>query len=212
MNRVKVLCAMNHFMLQAFSQQTVEGLKSHTLFRLALPPFQSFLDINLGKEVEKDRTVISCAFELHESTIQPGPDHVAALLQEARKIDQTFLRKATVFPIDINIQYQDIEQYRKQRIDLLLQSSYRIFNQWHDVGSFRAAVKALYNEQQFQDLLHNLLGLYATETHMLSRSIRLPGLLSLVRDSVTQTITNVMQQEAKTLAKSLAHTLYQRNR
>ena len=202
---------MNRFMLQAFSQRTVEGLKSHTLFRLALPPFQSFLDINLSKEVEKDRTVITRAFELHQSAIQPGPDHVAALLQEARKIDQTFLRKATVFPIDIQIQYQDIEQYRQQRIELLLQTSYRIFNQWQDVNSFREAIYELYNEKQFQDLLHNLLRLYARETRMLSRSVHLPSLLSLARDSVTQTITDVMQQAAEVLARSLARSVYRRN-
>jgi len=211
MNRVKALCAMNRFMLEAFSQRTVEGLKSHTLFRLALPPFQSFLDINLGKEVEKDRTVIARAFELHQSAIQPGPDHVAELLQEARKIDQTFLRKATVFPIDIQIQYHDIEQYRQQRIDLLLQTSYRIFNQWQDVNSFRKAIYGLYNEKQFQDLLHNLLRLYARETRMLSRSVRLPSLLALGRDSVTQTIADVMQQTAEVLARSLARTVYRRN-
>ncbi len=203
---------MNHFMLQAFSQRTVEGLKKHTLFRLALPPFQSFLDINVSKEVEKDRVVIVRASELQQSATKPVPDHVAALLLEARKIDQSFLRKATVFPVDIKIQYQDIERYRQQRIDLLLQASYRILSQWQGVSSFRTTVYALYSELQFQDLLHNLLGLYATETRMLSRSVRLPGLLSLARDSVTQTITNVMQQEAKTLASALAHTLYQRNR
>jgi hypothetical protein len=203
---------MNHFMLQAFSQRTVEGLKKHTLFRLALPPFQSFLDINVSKEVEKDRVVIVRASELQQSATRPVPDHVAALLLEARKIDQSFLRKATVFPVDIKIQYQDIERYRQQRIDLLLQASYRILSQWQGVSSFRTTVYALYSELQFQDLLHSLLGLYATETRMLSRSVRLPGLLSLARDSVTQTITNVMQQEAKTLASALAHTLYQRNR
>ena len=202
---------MNRYMLQAFSRRTVEGLKSHTLFRLALPPFQSFLDINLSKEVEKDRSVIARAFELHQSTTQPGPDQVAALLQEARKIDQTFLRKATVFPIDIQIQYQDIEQYRQQRIELLLQTSYRIFNQWQKVNSFRKAIYGLYSEKQFQDLLHNLLRLYAMETRMLSRSVRLPSLLSLARDSVTQTITEVMQQTAEVLARSLARAVYRRN-
>jgi hypothetical protein len=202
---------MNRFMLQAFSRRTVEGLKSHTLFSLALPPFQSFLDINVDKEVEKDRTVITRAAELYQSGDRPGPDHVAALLQEARKIDQTFLRKATVFPIDIKIQYQDIEQYRQQRIELLLQSSYRILTQWHEISSFRKAVNLLYNEKQFQDLLYKLLSLYATETRMLSRSVRLPSLLSLARDTITQTITNVMQKEAEALANSLAHKLYQRN-
>jgi hypothetical protein len=202
---------MNRFMLQAFSQRTVEGLKNHTLFRLALPPFQSFLDINLGKEVEKDRAVIARAFELQQSATQPGPDHVSALLKEARKIDQTFLRKATVFPIDIQIQYQDIEPYRQQRIELLLQTSYRIFKRWQDVDSFRKAIYGLYNEKQFQELLHNLLGLYARETRMLSRSVHLPSLLSLARDRVTQTISDVMQQTAEVLARSLARTVYRRN-
>ena len=208
MNRVKVLCAMNRVMLQAFSQRTVEGLKSHTLFRLALPPFQSFLDINVDKEVEKDRMVIVRAAELYQSGTRPGQEHMTALLQEARKIDQTFLRKATVFPVDIQIQYQDIEQYRQRRIELLLQTSYQIITQWQGLSSFRAAVNELYNEQQFRDLLHNLLKLYASETRMLSHSVRIPYPLSLARDSVTLTITSVMQQEAETLAKSLAHRVF----
>ncbi len=130
MNRVNVLCAMDRVMMEAFSQRTVEGLKDHTLFRLALPAFQSFLDINVGKEVEKDRVVISLAARMHQSGTKPGPAQVTALLQEARAIDQTFLRKATMFPIDIRIQYQDIERYRQQRIELLLQTSYHILTQW----------------------------------------------------------------------------------
>jgi len=133
---------------------------------------------------------------------------VVALLQQAREIDKTFLRKATVFPVDIQIQYQDIERYRQQRIELLLQTSYRILAQWQDVSSFRAAVKELYNEAQFRELLHDMLRLYATETRMLSRSVHIPHLLTLARDAVTQTISNVMEQEAEALAKSLAHTVY----
>lgn len=198
-------------MMETFSQRTVEGLKDYTLFRLALPAFQSFLDINVGKEVEKDRMVISRAAMMHQSGIKPGPAQVTALLQEARAIDQTFLRKATVFPIDIQIQYQDIERYRQQRIELLLQTSYRILTQWQDASSFRAAVKGLYNETQFRDLLHDVLKLYAMETRMLSRSVRIPHLLTLARDTVTQTINNVMEQEAKVLARSLTHTVYRRS-
>ena len=61
-------------MMEAFSQRTVEGLKGYTLFRLALPAFQSFLDINVGKEVEKDRVVISRAASMrseeHTSELQ----------------------------------------------------------------------------------------------------------------------------------------------
>ena len=66
--------------------------------------------------------VIALAARVYQSGTKPGPDHVVALLQEAREIDKTFLRKATVFPVDIQIQYQDIERYRQQRIELLLQT------------------------------------------------------------------------------------------
>jgi hypothetical protein len=210
MDRVKLLCAMNRTMLQDFSQRTVEGLKKHRLFRLALLPFQTFLDINVDKEVEKDRTVIPRAAGLHQSATRPEPAHVVALLQKARQIDQTFLRDATVFPVEIKIQYQDIEQYRQRRIELLLQTSYDILVQWQGVTSFRVAIKRLYNEAQFRELIHNLLELYARETRMLSHSVSIPNLLALARDSVTQTVSNVMKQEAETLAKSLAHRVYQR--
>jgi len=210
-NRVNVLCTMNRVMMETFSQHTVEGLKAYTLFRLALPAFQSFLNINVGKEVEKDRMVITRAARVHQSGLKPDPTHVAALLQEARKIDQAFLRKASVFPIDIRIQYQDIERYRQQRIKLLLETSYRILTQWQNVSSFRVAVNALYNEAQFRGLLHDILRLYAMETRMLSRSIRIPHLLTLARDSITQTIGNIMEQEAEILSKSLAHTVYRRS-
>lgn len=210
MNKVKLLCAMNRIMMETFSRHTVDSLKSHTLFRLALPPFQSFLDINVGKEVEKDRMVIALAAKLHQSGTKPDPSHVAALLQAAREIDQDFVRKTAVFPIDIRIRYQDIEHYRQQRIELLLQTSYHILNQWQDKASFRAAMNKLYNETQFRGLIHDILRLYAMETRMLSRSVRIPRLLGPARDAVTQTITNIMQREAEALAKSLAHTVYRR--
>lgn len=210
MNKVNLLCVMNRIMMESFSQRTVEGLKRHKLFKLALPPFQSFLEINVGKEVEKDRLVIEQAYKLCQSGTRLDSCHVAALLQEARKIDQKFLQKAAMFPIDINIQYQDIEHYRQQRIELLLQTSYRMFTQWQEVHSFRAVVKGLYNEVQFRELIHNILRLYAMETRMLSRSVHIPRLLTLARDTVTQTITSVMEQQAEILAKSLAHKVYQR--
>jgi hypothetical protein len=208
MNRVNVLCGMNRVMMETFSQRTVEGLKAYTLFRLALPPFQSFLDINVAKEVEKDRKVIARAATLYQFGTEPDSAHVTELLQEAREIDQNFLRKAAVFPIDIHIRYQDIEHVRQQRIDLLLNASYRILAQWQDVVSFRAAVSEIYSEAEFRHLLRDILGLYARETRMLSRSVRIPRLLTLARDTVTQTVTNVMEQQAQALAESLARTVF----
>lgn len=210
MNRVETLCAMNRFMMESFSERTVQGLAQHTLFRLALPPFQSFLDINVSKEVEKDRRVITRAGQLHEAGTRPEAGHVSALLGEAREVDESFVRKAAVFPININIQYHDIEHYRRQRIELMLNTSHRLLGLWQQARSFRSAVGEAYDAAGFQELLHNILGLYAMETRSLSRSIRLPGLISMARDAVTQTITDVMEQEAKSLSQSLANRIYRR--
>jgi hypothetical protein len=201
---------MSRVMMESFSQRTVQDLKSYALFRLALPPFQSFLDINVGKEVEKDRRVITRAAMVRQSGGEPDATHVAALLQEAREVDESFVRQASVFPISIQIQYRDIERYRRQRIELLLQTSFCILTQWQDTSSFRAAVKQLYSEAQFRDRLRDVLRLYAMETRMLSRSVAIPHLLALGRDSVVQTITRVMEREADALATSLTHTVYRR--
>lgn len=208
MNKVKLLCNMNRVMMETFSHRTVARLKAHTLFRLALPPFQSFLTINVSKEIEKDRRVITQAAHIQQSDKQPEHSHVDALLQEARQIDRDFVRQAAVFPIDIRIQYQDIEHYRQQRIELLLHTSYRILTQWQDSHSFRCAVRHQYTETQFREVLHDILRLYAMETRMLSRSIRIPHLLSLARDKVTQTITETMEQEAAVLARTLTQSVY----
>lgn len=196
--------------METFSQRTVEKLKEHTLFRLALPPFQSFLAINVDKEVEKDQRVITRAAKIHQSGTQPDPSHTAALLLEARQIDQDFVRKAIAFPIDIQIQYQDIEHYRRQRIGLLLRTSYRILEQWQEIHSLRKVIKRQYSEAQFNDVIHEILRLYAMETRMLSRSIRIPHLLGLARNKVTQTVSTVMEQESETLAFSVTRTVYRR--
>jgi hypothetical protein len=208
MNRVDVLCDMSRFMMESFSQRTVDGLAQHTLFRLALPRFQSFLDINVGKEVEKDRRVITCAARLHETATTPGPEHVSMLLREARKVDEGFVRQAAVFPVDISIRYHEIEHYRQQRIEIMLVNSYRLLGKWAEKRSFRDAVGALYDEAGFQALLQKILQLYAAETRNLSSSIRLPSLLSVARDAMTQTITGVMEHETRSLSLALTQTVY----
>ena len=210
MNRADILCSMNCAMVEVFSQNTITDLKSHTLFKLALPPLQSLLAINVDKETEKDRRVIVQAAEVYRRGSQPGSKHVNSLLQQAREIDQAFLHEAALFPVNIQIQYQDIERYRQQRIELLLHTSYRIFEQWHGVNSLRRVLQELYSEQAFEQLLHDILRLYAMETRMLSRSVRLPQPLALAREAITQTITRVMAEQADTLSKSLAKRVYHR--
>lgn len=211
MKRVDLLCSMNREMLEVFSEHTVQNLKVMPLFRLALPPLQALLVANVDKEIEKDRRIITHAASLQRLGDEPGPEHVDSLLQQAREIDQAFLRKAAIVPVNIQIQYQDIELYRQRRTEMLLEASYRIFRQWQAMGSLRRVLLQLYDRTQFQQLLQDILQLYAMETHMLSTSVRLPFPLTRLRESITRSITQVMEQEAQLLSSSLAKRMFQRN-
>ena len=208
MNKLGALCAMDRHMMQAFSQRTAEGLARHSLFGLLLPAFQSFLDINVRKEVEKDRRVLATAAAALKAGKTPDAQR---LLAEARDIDQAFLRQATIFPIAINIHYGDIEPTRLKRIERLLDLSARLLSEWQSTARFRAAAAKAYTREQFELALREILHLYALETKMLSNSVRIPTLFTLARDKLTSTIYSVMETTANELASELTRKVYRRS-
>jgi hypothetical protein len=201
---------MDKHMLEAFSRRTAEGLKQHTLFRMMLGPLQSFLEVNVSKEVEKDRQVILLAASLVEDGRFPTRLDVQRLLAMARDIDRAFLQQAAIFPVDLIIDYQDIEPVRQQRIQNLLNECHQLLRQWRTMTCMRDAMAALYDADQFEKLLFDFLNLYSLETKMLSHSVRMPAVLSFARESVTQTVYVVMESVARQLANELASRLYRR--
>jgi hypothetical protein len=209
-NKAGILCAMNRWMMLEFSRRTIEGLRAHTLFRLMLPPFRTFLEINVRKEVDKDRRVITRAAQALETGREPGEADIDQLLQEAREIDGVFLREALPFPITIGIPYNDIEPIRRERIERLLHASYRLLGQWEKTPQFRDAVSVLYDREQFNALLHEILLLYCQETRRLSYSFRMPMVLALARDSLMQLIYSTMEKVATQLTKDLTLMVYRR--
>ncbi len=195
-------------MMQAFSRRTVERLTRHTLFGLALPAFQSFLDINVRKEIDKDRRVIVAAAEALRAGRAPDISDTEQLLHEARGIDQAFLQQAAPFPLAIDIRYPDIEPTRRQRIECLLAMSYRLLAHWQSTPRFRQAVAQAYARKQFHTALGKILHLYALETKALNRSVRLPTFASLARDKLAETIYLEMEVIAGQLASELTDKAY----
>ncbi len=187
-----------------FSRRTADVLKANRVLRLVLPSFQSFLDINVRKEVAKDHLVLSCAARLQLSGKEPDDIDCQRLLEDARKIDQKFLKQELRLPVSIAIRYTDIEQFRKKRIQLLLKLSYRTLEQWQKVPRLRDAVATAYSHKQFKNMLMEILDLYARETRALSNSVRTPRLLAGPKASLTKTIYSVMQIIAQDLATELA--------
>ena len=67
---------MNAYMMREFSQRTVAGLKEYKLFRIILPPFKSFLEVNLDKEIDKHQEIINCAMEAIAEGHPPGAVYI----------------------------------------------------------------------------------------------------------------------------------------
>ena len=208
MDKVRVLSAMSGAMMQEFSTRTAARLADYTLFKLLLPAFRTFLDINVRKEIEKDRLVIACAARPPDG--EPPEANVARLLQQAREIDQKFLRQAAVFPVSIHIEYRDIEQIRRRRIERLIEAAGGLFAQWAQTPRFRAAVAQLYSRAEFESLLREILELYSVETKMLSRSVNIPQIFHIARDSLSDTVHTVMVNVAEGLAGELTRKVYRR--
>jgi hypothetical protein len=209
-DKVRVLCAMSGTMMQEFSTRTAARLGDHTLFRLLLPAFRAFLDINVRKEIEKDRLVILRAAAALHAGGAPQEADIQRLLQQAREIDQKFLQQAAVFPVNIHIEYRDIEQFRRRRIERQLELAGRLFAQWELTPRFRAAVAGCYAPGEFRARLREILELYSSETKMLSRSVHIPQIFNFARDSLSETVHGVMVTVAESLAGELTHKVYRR--
>lgn len=199
-------------MMQTFGARVVEDLKDYTLFKLLLPAFRSFIVLDIKKEVEKNRLVISSAAAAHRAGRSPDDADTRQLLEQAREIDHAFLRETAVFPIAIDIRYRDVEPIRRERIERHIAAVYRLLVQWDVTPRFRAAVAAIYNRDQFADLLRGILGLYALETKLLSASVDMPWVFTGARDSLADTIYAVMERAAVQLASELADHVYRENR
>ncbi len=210
MDKARVLCAMSGAMMQEFSTRTAAGLADYTLFRLLLPAFRAFLDINVRKEIEKDRLVILHAAAAQRAGSAPQEADIQQLLQQAREIDQQFLQQAAVFPVSIHIEYRDIEQFRRRRIERLLELAGRLLAQWQVTPRFRAVVASLYDPDAFRALLREILELYSAETKMLSHSVHIPQIFNFARDSLSETVHTVMISVANGLADELTHKVYRR--
>jgi hypothetical protein len=197
-------------MMQEFSTRTAARLGDYTLFKLLLPAFRAFLDINVKKEIEKDCLVILRAADAQRAGSAPQEADIQRLLQQAREIDQKFLQQAAVFPVNIHIEYRDIEEFRRRRIERLLELAGRLLAQWEVTSRFRAVVAHLYSRAEFESLLREILELYSAETKMLSRSVHIPQIFNFARDSLSETVHSVMVSVAKGLAAELTLKVYRR--
>ena len=208
MSKAERLCAFDRYMIEQLSERTLDGLNSHKLFKVLLPSFRSFLELNVRKEVQKDAIVIRRAAAAQDQGEPPDPGIVEDLLAEARKVDDEFSQQIASFPIHLDIQYGDIDTTRETRFRLLLEESYLLLARWNHFTGFRDAVRDLYSHAEFEALICYILQLYTVETRKLNHSIKTSLPLKFAKETVANTIDSIMGEEADRLGKELARRVY----
>jgi hypothetical protein len=212
MDRAHILAVLDRRILEAFSRRTVDALRATLPVRLALPHVERILALNVAKEAHKDALVIRCGADALAVGSPPGRETVARLLGETKKIDQAFLDRIGSFPVGVTIRYEEVAPVRTQRIERLLFTAYRILDAWRTARGIRAALRASYPQPEFERDLHEMLKLYALETNALSRSVRLPVLLTPLREQLASGLHRVMNTAAMQLARDLSRDAYRRGR
>jgi len=166
-------------------------LRAALPLRLALPALEPFLAENVAKEVRKDALVIRRAGEA------PAPGTAREILAAARAIDREFLERIGAFPVRIEIPYERIEPLRLRRIELGLDTARRILDAWRQGRRLRAA----FAHGELERRLFEMLRLYAEETRVLSRSVRLPPILERLRERVAERVHDAMLGAARSLVR-----------
>jgi len=212
MDRAHILAVLDRRILEAFSRRTVDALRATLPVRLALPHVERILALNVAKEAQKDALVIHCSAQALAAGSPPGREMVGRLLDETKNIDRNFLDRIGTFPVGVMIRYEEVAPVRVQRIERLLSAAYRVLNAWRAARGIRAALRESYPQPELERDLHEMLKLYALETNALSRSVRLPALLTPLREQLARGLYGVMNTAAMQLARDLTRVVYRRGR
>jgi len=212
MDRARVLASLNGRILAAYSWRTIVSLRAALPLRLALRLLEPVLARNVDKEVRKDALVVGCAAQSLAGGAPPGREAVQRLLEAARTIDQAFLDDLRGLPVRIVIRYDEIAPLRAQRMERLLEAVYRILSAWRTEGGLRLALHAAFPRPDLEQLLRDLLRLYALETRVLGRSVRLPALLMPVGERAAEHLYSAMNEIGARLAADVVRVVYRPGR
>jgi hypothetical protein len=202
MDRPSALAQLNGRLLAVYSARTTSELRAALPLRIALPHVEPLLELNLQKEIRKDRLVI------RRAGADPGAaaaaDAVRALFMETKRIDSDFVARAGGFPMRIVIPYAEIEPLRVERIKRLRSASGRVLGEWRERAPLRDALRRAFSQNELENTLRQILDLYAREVRALTRSVRLPLLLEPLRERLAQHLLATMRSAGARLSGEVA--------
>jgi len=208
MDKVAELCSRDKDVLYKFSDLTFRRLRGISHLVRPLKIFQQHMDINVGKEVEKDRLIVEYACSVFHLGGEIGPAYVDEVFEKTKDVDREYIKKMSLPLVSIEVRYEDIADIRKQRISCLSQAVHSLLSWWDDSGSFEEAVKTTFSAGRFQETISNILHLYSLETLKLTGSIKLIPPLRKVMNSFSQALFEAMEESTKELAAECMEKIY----
>jgi len=208
MTPADILSAWDRRILQSYSRRTVTALRLALPVRIALPALEDFLAENVRKEVRKDALVITTVAQALAAGRPPDEDMLRELLAAQREIDRQFLTRVGGLPAQIVVRYEEIEPVRKRRMVLMAEAVRLILSAWRDGCRARAVLVEAYAPADLERLVRETMRLYAMETQLLSRSLRLPALLVPLREKLSQNLQRIMSEVAQQMARDVTDVVY----
>jgi hypothetical protein len=207
-DKVGELCSRDRHLLNKFSRLTVGRLDSIVPLRPLLQLFQKVMDINVIKEVEKDRLIIEHAAVLFQDGKEITPSYVDAIFEKTKVVDRVYIKKLSLPLITFKVHYEDFADIRKQRINRLSRAVCEVLKSWDEKDTFEDAVRSAFNTEQFGENMIRILHLYNLETMKLNRSIKLRLPLKIVLEPITKAVFNTMEEAAKESVADCVRKIY----
>lgn len=208
MDNVGVLCEKDRAMLAKFSRQSLDRASGYARVLLSLPFFSAYYDANVRKEVDKDRLIIEEAARAFEAGRPVCDLDLEDIFEKTKTVDKAFVDNLLIPSLSLIVQYGDIADIRIQRIRRIARAVYDLLEKWPDTAAFDDVVRSVYRENDFKELIRDILRLYNQETMMLSHSIKLPPPLNRAMSSFSETLFQAMEETATVMADACAHKLF----
>jgi hypothetical protein len=207
-SKVDILSETNREMMLEFSSLCVGRLNNHLPLKLFLSPFQRFFDANVFKEIEKDRLIIEHASTAFEKGKDRTDVDLDKLFEMTVKVDNGFLEKLSNPFFSIEVRYDDFAQVRKKRMVTIVNIVFDLHCNWNNTSTFADIVKSTYAEQNYREILSEILHLYNVETRLLNNSITVRGPAGAAKDLISERLFVIMEETARDIVVAYARKVY----
>lgn len=208
MDKIAILCSRDSKIMHDFSELSLEQLKDRSFFCMPLPFLRTYMNANVGKEIDKDRLIIEYAAARFREGRTCCDYEIGEMFEMTKQVDKAFLRKVNVPSLSITIRYEDIASIRKSRIDVLSRCVHDLLAHWENDLPVEDAVRSAYRKQDFHDMITEILHLYNQETKKLSNSIRAFGPFQMAVEAFAGALYRAMERAAEDLTAVYTRAIY----